>query len=176
MHNGSKNKFKLIKYLEKTQVNEVLKNARNDNRRNYLILLTLWKTGMRCNELTHLKKKDIKKNKVTIRKGKGNKPRIVYIDSNLEDLLAYHSADMNLEDIIYPLSNTQIRNICHKYEGELNVHPHTFRHSFAIHCLLHGMNIRSLQLILGHSDLNTTAIYLDFIGKEVEEDYNKIEW
>jgi site-specific recombinase XerD len=38
------------------------------------------------------------------------------------------------------------------------------------------MNLRSLQKILGHTDLNTTAIYLELIGKDIKEEYNKIEW
>jgi len=69
-----------------------------------------------------------------------------------------------------------IRNIVHKYQGEEDVHPHTLRHSFAVHCLKSGMNIRSLQKILGHSDLNTTAEYLDLIAQDVKDDYKRIQW
>lgn len=56
------------------------------------------------------------------------------------------------------------------------VKPHTFRHSFAVHCLKQGMNLRSLQKILGHNDLATTAVYLDLIAKDIKEDYQKIQW
>ena len=176
MYKERGNNYKLIKSYKKTQIDEVLNRARKDNKRNYLILLTFWKTGMRCNELTHLKKKDIKEDEIIIRQGKGNKPRMIPLEPALGDLLAYHTADMNLEDIIFPLTNSQVRNICHKYQGDLDIHPHTFRHSFAIHLLLQGMNIRSLQMILGHSNLNTTAIYLYLIGKDIKDDYKKIEW
>jgi len=58
----------------------------------------------------------------------------------------------------------------------LKASPHTFRHSFAVHCLKHGVNIRTLQKILGHSNLNTTSIYLDVIGKDIKEDFEKVEW
>jgi len=61
-------------------------------------------------------------------------------------------------------------------KGNEYVKPHTFRHSFAVHCLKSGMNIRSLQKILGHSDLNTTAVYLDLVGKDIITDFEKVEW
>ena len=54
--------------------------------------------------------------------------------------------------------------------------PHTLRHSFAVHCLKGGMNIRSLQKILGHANLETTAIYLDVVGEDVADDFRRVEW
>jgi len=166
---------KLFKYLEKAKVEEILERART-NKRDYLLILTLWRTGIRNSELINLKKKDIKDDELTIRQGKGHKDRIVPLDNHLSDLLQYHTGDMTQEDKVFPISTVQVRNIVHKYQGEQYVKPHTFRHSFAVHCLKSGMNIRSLQKILGHSDLNTTAVYLDLIGKDIKEDYNKIEW
>ena len=56
------------------------------------------------------------------------------------------------------------------------MHPHTIRHSFAVHCLKSGMNIRSVQKILGHSSLNTTQVYLDVVGADVQEDFEKVVW
>jgi site-specific recombinase XerD len=78
---------------------------------------------------------------------------------------------------VFPLTTAQIRNIVHRYQpnGEV-AKPHTFRHSFAVHCLKQGMNLRSLQKILGHNDLATTSIYLDLIAKDIKEDYRKVEW
>jgi len=175
---GTPKPKKLMKYLGKTQIEIILDRARKDNRRNYLILLTLWKTGMRNSELISLKKRDIKleRGEIIIHQGKGKKDRMIPLDPSLGDLLAYHMGDMVLDDRLFPITSAQIRNITHKYQGEEDVHPHTFRHSFAVHCLLQGMNIRSLQKILGHSDLNTTAVYLDLIGKDIKEDYQKVEW
>jgi len=167
---------KFVKYLDKTQIDTILDNARKVNKRDYLILLTLWKTGMRCNELTHLKKKDIKIDEITIRQGKGSKDRLIPIDTSLGDLLNLYAGDMTLEDILFPLSNAQVRNIVHKHQGELDVHPHTFRHSFSLHCLKSGMNLRSLQKILGHSNLDTTAIYLDIVADDIKNDYKKVHW
>jgi integrase/recombinase XerD len=172
---GESKPKKLFKYYRKEQINEVLERARSDNQRNYLMLFTLWRTGMRCEELTSLKKKDIT-DVITIRQGKGNKDRIIPLDETLGDLLKFYTSNMTLEDTIFPLTNAQVRNICHQYQGDIDVHPHTFRHSFSVHYLKSGGNIRVLQKILGHSNLNTTAVYLDLIGDDIKEDYKKIQW
>lgn len=167
---------KLFKYLEQTQIDVILDNAMKSNKRDHLIIMTLWHTRMRCNELTHLKKRDIKDDEVIIHQGKGNKDRLIPIDKSLFILLSYHTASLNLDDRLFPISNAQVRNITHRYQSELDVHPHTFRHSFVVHCLKSGVNIRVLQKILGHSDLNTTAVYLDLIGEDIKDEYKKIDW
>ncbi len=64
----------------------------------------------------------------------------------------------------------------HKYQGNQYCKPHTFRHSYAVHCFKKGMNIGSLQKILEHTEPNTTAIYLDFLADDIIEDYQKVEW
>jgi site-specific recombinase XerD len=173
----SRNPKILPKYLEKTKIDEILERARNDNKRNYLILLVLWRTGIRNSELINLKKRDIKVDELTIRQGKGHKDRIVPLDQHLSDLLQYHTAKIPLDEKVFPLTSAQIRNITHRYQSnEEVVKPHTFRHSFAVHCLKQGMNLRSLQKILGHNDLATTAGYLDVIAKDIKEDYSKVQW
>jgi len=167
---------KLFKYLEKAKVDAMLDRARADNTRNYLILQTLWKTGVRNSELCNLKKRDIKKDEITVRGGKGGKDRVIPIDTSLWDLLTLFTADLNLDNYLFPLSDMAIRNITHKYQGDEDVHPHTFRHSFAVFFLKSGGNIRALQKIMGHSDLNTTADYLDLIAEDIKDEYKKVQW
>ncbi len=165
---SSRTPKKLPKYITKTKVDVILEKARSDNTRNYLILVTLWRTGMRVSELVNITKRDVGSDQITIRQGKGHKDRIVPADSGIIDLLTLHSASMNLDDLLFPLSEVTVRNICHKYQDDEYLHPHTLRHSFAVHCLKSGMNIRVLQKILGHTNLSTTAIYLDLIGEDIK--------
>ncbi|WP_086636947.1 tyrosine-type recombinase/integrase [Methanonatronarchaeum thermophilum] len=51
---------------------------------------------------------------------------------------------------------------------------HKWRHSFAIHCLKNGMDLRKLQKILDHTSLSTTQIYLDVVAQDIQRKYEKI--
>jgi len=176
MFKGTVESYKLVEYLEKKQINEILEKARLSNKRDYLIMLTLWRTGIRAMELVSLKKKDVRKDELIVRRGKGNKARMIPIDSHLYDLLSYYSDGLTKEDLLFPLTTASVRNITHKYQGSLNVHPHTFRHSYAIFALKSGVNIRALQKILGHSDLNTTAVYLNIVGQDIKDEHKKMNF
>ena len=110
--------YKLLKYLKKTQVDELLCKVKKDNKRNYLIILTLWKTGMRNDELVNLKKKDIKDDEIILRKGKGNKPSMIPLDSSLGDLLSFNCSNLTDDDLLFPLTTASVRNIVHKYQGD----------------------------------------------------------
>ena len=58
----------------------------------------------------------------------------------------------------------------------IDIHPHTLRHSYAIHLVRSGMDLRRVQLLLGHSNLNTTQIYLQFKDEDLREVYDKVEF
>lgn len=159
----------------------MLSHAKNEGKkfsyRNYIILMTLSRTGMRADEIVKLRKRDITEKTIIVRQGKGKKDRVIPLDKELSGLLGLYTDRLTPKDKIFPMSNRQIRNIVYKYAPEgLNVHPHTLRHSFAVHCLKSGMNIRSLQKILGHSNLNTTQVYLDVVGKDIVDDFEKVVW
>ena len=55
-----------------------------------------------------------------------------------------------------------------------DVHTHTFRHSFAINSVRHGVDIRRLQQVLGHSNINTTAVYLRFNDQDLQDVYTNV--
>ena len=76
---------------------------------------------------------------------------------------------------IFALKQRQVRNIVKRYGSIIgkDVHPHTFRHSYAIHCVRNGWDIRRLQQMLGHSSLNVTAVYLQFNDQDIKELYDK---
>jgi len=58
----------------------------------------------------------------------------------------------------------------------VDIHPHTFRHSFAIHLVRSGLDLRRVQQLLGHSNLNTTSTYLRFKTADLLVTYNRIEF
>jgi len=167
----------LPKYCSKEEIEVVIDKANHDTgkhgRRNHLILTVLWQTGMRAEEITNLRKKDIQTDTIIIRGGKGGKDRVIPVKNDLRTSVLLYSDQLNGDEQIFPLSTRQIRNIVYHYS---EMHPHTFRHSFAVHCLKSGMNIRTLQKILGHSGLNTTQVYLDLSGVDVNEEYKKVNW
>jgi len=159
----------------------MIDKARNEQKkhsqRNFIILMTLARTGMRVSDLVNLKKQDITRTNIIIRQGKGKKDRVVPLEKELSYLLGLFTDAMKPRDKVFTMSDRQVRNIVYKYAPEgMDVHPHTLRHSFAVHCLKEGMNIRSLQKILGHSNLNTTAVYLDVVGADIQEDFGKVTW
>jgi len=169
---------KLPKYLSKEEINTVLDKVNHDNnkhgRRNYLMLFCLWRTGMRVSDLVHLKKSDLKEDTIIIRQGKGKKDRVIPFNHELRNLLLTYADTMDKDQILFNLQRRQINNIIKKYNPD--IHAHTFRHSFSVHYLKSGGNLRSLQLILGHSCLNVTEKYLILSGIDVRNDYNKILW
>jgi len=172
---------KLPKFVDKSVIELMLDKAKKDTskhaKRNYLILLVLWRTGIRCSEVINIRKQDIQYDIIIIRGGKGGKDRSVPIDRELSDILSIYCDSMKPGQVVFPLSRKQVYNIVCKYNVEgYDIHPHTIRHSFAVHCLKNGMNIRVLQRILGHSSLSTTQIYLDLVGEDIKDEYRKVVW
>jgi len=167
----------LPKYVDKSVIIEMLDKAKQHKMRNYIMLLILWKTGIRASELVNLRKIDIKQDVIEIRQGKGKKDRVVPLADDLNNILALYVDNISKNDLLFTIKRRQVQNIVHKYQPEgFNVHPHTLRHSFAVYCLKNGLNVRTLQKILGHSNLSTTAVYLDLVAKDVKEDFKKVVW
>ena len=167
----------LPKYITEVEVSGILDKAKKDRYRNYILLLCLWRTGMRNSELIKLQKRDIINDTILVRNAKGNKDRVIPLERELSNLLGLYVDRLNPKDKLFPISDRQVRNVVYKYSPDgLDVHPHTFRHSFAVYCLKHGMNLRSLQKILGHSSLTTTQVYLDVVGEDIKNDFEKVIW
>ena len=151
--------------------------------RNRLIILLLFNTGVRVSELVAIEKKDVQKNGQIRIFGKGGKERIT-IFKNLEvfqELLnfieEYSQIYLFESKPKIPLSVSQIQRIIKRYGkfiGIDNLSPHKLRHSFATDLLKEGMNIRYLQVLLGHESLSTTQIYLDVSISDIQEEIEKI--
>jgi len=146
--------------------------------RDRAILETLYATGIRVSELTGLRQSGVYAKEGIIRVfGKGSKERLVPIGrSALGWIKKYvgHSRGLlcrkgNGRDALFvnargnPMTRMAVWNIVKCYSAKSGVkkevHPHTFRHSFATHLLEGGADLRAVQEMLGHADISTTQIY-----------------
>ena len=143
-----------------------------------MLLMTLYATGVRRAELTQLQIHDIDSERmaVHVRGGKGRKDRDVMLSEELLLALreyirglprkpqqwlfpggAWHTGD-------YPISTNTVWNACRHAAVRAGIHkplhPHTLRHCFATHLLEAGADLRTIQMLLGHRDLEQTALYL----------------
>ena len=140
--------------------------------------MTLYATGARNAELTHLKATDIDSRRmvVHIRGGKGRRDRDVMLSPKLLDELRQHWRRLprKTSDWLFPSNRWHTgnhpidaktpRNACRraaKRAGiQKRVHPHLLRHCFATHLLEAGADLRKIQILLGHSSLKETTVYL----------------
>ncbi|MGZ7129515.1 MAG: tyrosine-type recombinase/integrase [Halobacteriota archaeon] len=115
---------------------------------------------------------------INITKGKGGKQQRVLLDPETVSVLSdYISKEHVREDQpIFGIKRCQVHTLVKKYGKQvgMDIHPHTFRHSFAIHMARHGSDLRRLQLLLGRSTINTTQVYLRFNDQDLRELYDRI--
>ena len=142
------------------------------------LLMTLYATGVRRAELTHLKVSDIDSQRMVIhvQGGKGRKDRDVMLSSKLLEELREHWHRLRRRPKIwlfpgnhdhcsdYPIDTKTVWHACQQAAQRAGlrkaVHPHTLRHCFATHLLEAGADLRTIQILLGHNDLKETARYL----------------
>ena len=145
--------------------------------RNKLIIEMFYATGVRVSELVNIKLSDIDFSEKTIRiHGKGNKERFVFYGEYCEEALNLYInnlrrklVDKNNNEFLFlnkyggKISDRSIRNIINTIIKEtsikMNIHPHTLRHTFATHLLSQGIDLKSVQFLLGHENLSSTEIY-----------------
>jgi integrase/recombinase XerD len=132
----------------------------------------LYATGMRISELVNLKITDIDNERSVLKVfGKGSKERLVPFGEKASDSLNSYLSERkkSLSKEVF-LSNRgtkmtrsgfwqRIKIYLSRSGLKNSISPHTLRHAFATHLLNRGADLRSVQLLLGHSDLSTTQIY-----------------
>jgi integrase/recombinase XerD len=176
--------------LSREEVGRLIDSA--SNLLHYTILLTLYATGMRRAELCNLKVADIDSQRMVIhiRQGKGKRDRDVPMTPKLLETLReywrwmkpktylFPGMDKNLR-VDKPLSSNAIYHIvqdARKRAGiSKTVSPHCLRHSWATHLLESGEDLRKIQLLLGHSDLETTSVYLHLSAQHLQSVTNPVE-
>jgi integrase/recombinase XerD len=159
--------------------------------RNKALLELIYGSGLRVSELLDIKIEDIHLNQsYVIVHGKGDKERMVpisdmanialrkYMVESRENLLKdKHTNHLFLNQNGTRLSRQGFFKILKKIASDANVSvdcsPHTLRHSFATHLLENGMDLRTLQTLLGHEDISTTQIYTHISQKRIKEIYQK---
>ena len=158
--------------------------------RNKAMLEILYGSGLRIGELISLTLRDIDFENDIIRCiGKGSKERIVPINDYEKYFLLQYLDKRSLflikgnNDYVF-LNNHGSKMTRQGFEKNLNkilldkgikkkVTPHTLRHSFATHLLSGGADLRSIQMLLGHSDISTTKIYTHITNDKIKGDYKK---
>ena len=142
----------------------------------------LYATGMRISELVNLKLNNVDTNRCVVKVlGKGSKERLIPFGENaLEALNLYlnirpssNSKEVFLSNRKRRLSRVafwqRIKTYLKRENLKLSISPHTIRHAFATHLLNRGADLRSVQLLLGHSDLSTTQIYTHIAKQRLSE-------
>lgn len=157
--------------------------------RDRLILLMLYSTGMRCNELRILQDVNVDTNTCELKVlGKRNKERIIPFGDELKELIIHyrHLRDKEVakrcnEFFMRPSGKPLYSGLIYKIVHESlagQVHserqsPHVLRHSFATDMLNNGANLSSVQKLLGHSSLASTQVYTHITYRELKLNYQQ---
>jgi integrase/recombinase XerD len=158
--------------LSADEITRLLEHTRN--LKHWTMLATLYATGLRSKELRLLKVSDIDSPRMVlhIRNGKGQVPRDLVLSPVLLERLRVYWRWQKPQEWLFPSQERQehpmggrsLRVVCanagRRAGIQKPVHPHVFRHSYATHLLEAGADLRTIQILLGHTDIRTTACYL----------------
>lgn len=150
--------------------------------RDRALLDLAYSCGLRLKELLGLQVRDIDSGRMVlhIRAGKGNKDRFVPLSPRLLELLRAYWNEYRPATWLFPgvqpalaLTGGCVQRLCKRTAQRAglvkHVHPHTLRHSFATHLLEAGVDLLSVQALLGHSHFNTTAKYLHVSMRRLQQ-------
>lgn len=184
----------LPKVLSVDQVVSLLEKVDKDTDlglRNKALLELIYGSGLRVSELLDIETEDIHLNQsYVIVHGKGSKERMVPISDMAGIALRKYMADAR-PNLVKDRRNTYVflnqngqrlsrqgffkvlKKLALDAGIDSDCSPHTLRHSFATHLLENGMDLRTLQTLLGHEDISTTQIYTHISQKRIKEIYKK---
>lgn len=188
-----KSMLSLPKYLRLKEVERLLSQPDEKHKmglRDKAMLELLYATGLRVSELVLLKTKDLNlEDGFLICRGKGGKERIVPLGSSAVNALQKYSENARpmllREPTDYLFLNYRgdaftrqgfwklLKNYAQKAGIASKISPHVLRHSFATHLLERGADLRSVQLMLGHSQITSTQIYTHVSRERLRRVYDK---
>ena len=184
---GVNYKAKTIKIQSKMYIENIISEkefkkllkACEDNKRDYTIIMTLANTGLRVSELLSLTVNDISKESIYIY-GKGGKGRELILSPQLKKILNDYIENYRMKThkrLLFTgergaLKRNAINKILSKYQQKTGIskekmHPHSFRHFYAKYLINQNIGLDLVKTLLGHENINTTAIYTKTSKKEL---------
>lgn len=184
-----------LHYDEVSRLLETISIDSEDGLRDRAIIELLFSSGLRVSELVNLNRDHVNtKRREFMVRGKGQKDRPVFIGeaaaARVEDYLTARLDNLPPLFLSYSRNNTantsgdyrrlsarSVQRIINKYAKlagiTKHVSPHTMRHSFATDLLMNGADLRSVQVMLGHSNISTTQVYTHVTDEHLREVYEK---
>lgn len=182
---------RLPRFLTEEEIERLLAapdTSTDEGLRDRAMLELMYATGLRVSEVVKLKRADVNLDAgLVFCYGKGSKERRVPIGRSATEWLQKYigararsgrsnSPYIFLNSVGAPLTRTQAWAMVKRYAtraGLERVSPHTLRHSFATHLLQRGADSRSVQALLGHSDISTTQIYTHITDRHMRATYDR---
>jgi integrase/recombinase XerD len=190
---------RLPTYLTQDEVSTVLNYSEKDRSalgiRNSIMLYLLYSSGMRVSELVNMKISDIHFDTRFISiEGKGGRQRMIplpevimnllhdYLQKHVQNTITIKIDPVYLFAIVYgkkikPISRQScwniLKTICQQAGIKRAISPHQMRHSFATHMLEKGVDLRSLQVLLGHEEITTVEVYTHVETSQLRKIYDK---
>lgn len=167
--------------LSVEEVAKVLHKIKNLKQRT--VVETMYGAGLRISEALHLNVADVDSARMVLRivKGKGQKDRYVPLSTTLLERLRSYWRQYTPRVLLFPGEANSGKPLCASTiqravvaagkaaKIRKPIKSHTMRHCFATHMLEAGVNLRTIQIVLGHSELSTTALYLHVATKSLQE-------
>lgn len=183
----------LPRSLRKDEIHKILLhtdsiswNSHKETLRNQTIIRTFLFTGIRLSELLNLKISEINlaETKILIKKGKGDKDRIIPIHPQLLPFLQQHLSFKRVSPFVFSsmrsekaLTKKNLYRIIQKIRNSSQVYfsPHMLRHTFGKLSIESNLNPFKLKAIMGHSDISTTQIYVSISNQNIHESFQKLQ-
>src|SRR3990170_39348 len=163
---------RLPPFLEEDELWAFLGAAQRSGARDYALMLLMSHAGLRVSEAVSVRWRDLTRDHLRVEKGKGGKERLVPMHPRLWEALdalrftgllgsgyvfgGRHRGHVTRRAVQYLVERLGVEAGLDREKS----HPHALRHTFAVRLLERGVDLRSIQMLLGHASLNTTSMYL----------------
>lgn len=175
---------KVIKHLTREEIEHIINYSYKQSSKYGLMIKTLFFTGCRVSEFVNIKAEDVyfDDRKILIRKGKGAKERFVpiypFLEQELRTYLGGRQVGFLFESNYHDKFSTRriqqiLKKVCETAGVNKSVYPHLLRHTIATMLLNNGMPMHQIQLMLGHSKIETTQHYARTAIGSMQKGYQK---